>query len=273
MPEPDEAAASLYLELLKKVLIGTLFPTYFQRTEPPKHLLKARTQLNDLGFAIVKEVPLDLSLRLEGRDWPVQSHSMIGQKRLDNLHACMTDVIRHHVPGDVIETGVWRGGATIFMRAVLKAYGVTDRTVWVADSFKGLPRPNEAQYPADRGDTLWTWSELAIPLESVKANFERYGLLDAQVCFLEGWFSETLPSAPIEQLAVMRLDGDMYESTMDALRALYPKLSVGGYAIIDDYGAIEACRQAVHDYRTEMGIREELRPIDWTGVYWQRKEA
>ena len=68
-----------------------------------------------------------------------------------------------------------------------------------------------------------------MPLETVKANFEKYGLLDAQVVFLKGWFKDTLPAAPIGKLAVMRLDGDMYESTMDALKSLYPELSPGGY--------------------------------------------
>ena len=153
----------------------------------------------------------------------------------------------------------WRGGATIFMRAVLKAYGVTDRYVWVADSFEGLPPPETGKYPHDAGDRLHEARELAVSLEEVKANFERYGLLDDQVRFLKGWFRDTLPAAPIERLAVLRLDGDMYESTMDTLVNLYPKLSEGGYAIVDDYGAIPACRQAVNDYRSANAITEKIR--------------
>jgi len=174
-----------------------------------------------------------------------------------------------HVPGDFIETGVWRGGATIFMRAILQAYR-SDRTVWVADSFAGLPPPNAAQYPQDAGDWLHTRPELAVSLDEVRANFARSGLLDEQVRFLPGWFRETLPDAPIERLAVLRLDGDMYESTMDALRALYPKLSVGGYCIIDNYGAMESCQQAIHDYRREHGITDTIHTVDWTGAYWKR---
>lgn len=107
-------------------------------------------------------------------------------------------------------------------------------------------------------------------VDEVKSNFSRYELLDEQVCFLKGWFRDTLPSAPIEQLAVIRLDGDMYESTMDALNNLYPKLSVGGYLIVDDYGTIPACAQAVTDYRHAHGITDEIHVIDWTGVYWKR---
>src|SRR5207244_9250758 len=104
----------------------------------------------------------------------------------------------------------------------------------------------------------------------VKANFDRYGLLDHQVRFLKGWFRDTLPGAPIEKLAVLRLDGDMYESTMDALTNLYPKLAVGGYLIVDDDGYAPACRQAVQDYRQAHGIKEKILEIDWTGVYWHR---
>ena len=111
---------------------------------------------------------------------------------------------------------------------------------------------------------------LAVTVDDVRSNFARYGLLDDQVEFLVGWFADTLATAPIEKLAVMRLDGDFYESTMDALSALYPKLSVGGYVIIDDYGCIDACRAAVHDYREAHGITDEIKLIDWTGAYWKR---
>jgi len=207
---------------------------------------------------------------MEGRIWPIVAHTMIGLKRLDNLQFCVDEAITNGVRGDLIETGVWRGGAAIFMRAMLKAYGVTDRCVWVADSFEGLPPPDGGKYPPDAGDRLHEATELAVSLEEVKANFERYGLLDNQVRFLKGWFRDTLPAAPIERLAVLRLDGDMYQSTMDALVNLYPKLSEGGYVIVDDYGAIPACRQAVHDYRSANGITGEIRDIDWTGIFWQK---
>jgi hypothetical protein len=98
----------------------------------------------------------------------------------------------------------------------------------------------------------------------------RPGLLDEQVRFLPGWFSDTLPTAPIERLAVLRLDGDMYGSTMEALEALYPKLSVGGYVIVDDYGAVPQCKEAVTDFRAAHQIIDPMETVDWTGVYWQR---
>src|SRR5262249_42248392 len=133
--------------------------------------------------------------RVEGRDWPPTAHTMIGLKRLDNLQFCVEDVLTRNVPGDLMETGVWRGGACIFLRALLRAHGVRDRRVWVADSFEGLPAPNAEKYPHDAQDLLHTVPYLAVSLEQVQANFERYGLLDEQVCFLKGWFRDTLPQA------------------------------------------------------------------------------
>ena len=156
------------------------------------------------------------------------------------------------------------------MRAVLAAYDVTDRNVWVADSFQGLPKPDVATYPADAGLDLWTADQLSVSADEVRANFAKYGLLDDQVRFLEGWFKDTLPSAPIDRIAVLRLDGDLYESTIQALEPLYPKVSEGGYVIVDDYNDIPACKAAVDDYRAAHGIESPLGEIDWTGIYWQK---
>jgi O-methyltransferase len=158
------------------------------------------------------------------------------------------------------------------MRAILAAYGETGRRVWVADSFEGMPVPDAARYPADEGVDLSGVSTLAVSRQQVAANFARYGLLDEQVEFLTGWFKDSLPSAPIDRLALIRLDGDLYQSTIDAISVLYPKLSVGGYVIVDDYHAFPGCRQAVDDYRGHHGITEPLAGIDWTGVYWRRQQ-
>ena len=274
------ATDALYLDLLKRGLTRYAFPEKYRRLAPKRTIRRAvyapiRNLLALFDLELVRPARVDLARRAEGEDKPPEAETMIGLRRLDNLQHCITDVLRRGVPGDMIETGVWRGGATIFMRAVLKAYGDTERLVWVADSFQGLPEPYPPRYPADRDRDYWVEGGLgpqilAVPLEEVRANFARYGLLDDQVRFLVGWFRETLPSAPIDRLAILRLDADMYESTMDALRYLYPKLSVGGYAIIDDYGVISACKAAVEDFRAEQGVKEELQWIDRAGVFWRR---
>ena len=202
-------------------------------------------------------------------DLPPGAMTMIGRKRLDDIQYCVTDAIERDVPGDMIETGVWKGGTTILMRAVLKAYGDRDRSVYVADSFEGLPPPDPQLYPADEGLFFNLVDCLAVGLEEVQAGFERYGLLDDRVVFVKGWFRDTLPGLADHHWSVIRLDGDLYESTIDSLTNLYPGLSPGGWLIIDDY-AIDACRAAVTDYRAEHGIAEELHRIDWTGVRWRK---
>jgi O-methyltransferase len=277
-----ELGADLYLELMKKCLTRYIFPETHRPLVRP--LWGAGPLACTAGFlySLVQPVlaakdlkifrcqPFDAPRRADGKDWPAEADTMVGLKRLDNLQFCVTEALRANVPGDLIETGVWRGGASIFMRAVLKAYGDRTRLVWVADSFEGLPKP-DGRYQQDTGDVSWKFkSTLGVSLEQVKSNFARYGLLDNQVRFLAGWFKDTLPDAPFTRLAVLRLDGDMYSSTMDALQNLYPKLSPGGYVIVDDYGGVAACKQAVEDFRKGCGIKEPMERIDWTGVFWQK---
>ena len=271
-----ESVEELYLDLLKRCLTRYGFGNNYSVYQPIKGTLRGilyrplKKFLLSRQLEIVRQLPLDLEKGAEGRIGPADGETMIGLRRLDNLQQCIADVLQHSIPGDLIETGVWRGGATIFMRAVLRAYNDTQRVVWVADSFQGLPKPNPLDYRWDAGDWLWRDPQLAVSLEEVKANFTKYGLLDDQVRFLVGWFGDTLPYAPIERLAILRLDGDMYESTMDSLHSLYPKLSQGGYVIVDDYGAVPACKAAVEDFRATNGIMEKLEQIDWTGVFWKR---
>jgi hypothetical protein len=210
------------------------------------------------------------AVRMIGKDWPEEAETMVGMLRLDCIQECVETVIREGVPGDLLEAGVWRGGATIFMKGILAAYGVQDRRVWVADSFRGLPVPDEINFPQDVLEDLSSFDELAVSQEQVRANFARYDLLDDNVRFLEGWFKDTLPTAPVDALAVLRLDGDYYESTIQILESLYHKVSPGGFVIVDDYGCIEACRQAVTDFRVANGIEDPIVTVDWTGVYWRR---
>ena len=281
-PEAEiDLARDLYLDLLKRTLTGAVTEDNDSilggvRTDGSPVLRQrvadsAGRFFQRFGLELAYKKPYDPELRANGRDWPARADSMIGLRRMDNIQHCIETVIRDDVPGDLIETGVWRGGATIFMRGALKAFGDTERTVWAADSFEGLPAPDPARYPADAGDTFYKKGGLAVGVEQVKHNFERYGLLDDRVKFLVGWFKDTLPTAPIDELAVMRLDGDLYESTWQAIDALYPKLSPGGFCIVDDYGDLVAqCQRAIHDYRDAHGITEEIIDIDGWGAYWRK---
>jgi O-methyltransferase len=264
-----------YLDLLARALTFELWDAGELAEPPPPRTLTSRIVrrlLHRAGIDIGQHRRNPL-LHEIGLERPRIAHSMIGLERMAHLRGCVEDVLRAGVPGDLIETGVWRGGATIFMRGLLRAYDVTDRLVWVADSFEGLPTVDATRYPADaelRDVPAAINGVLGTPLARVKAHFERYGLLDDQVRFLPGWFRETLPRAPIERLAVARLDGDLYESTTDALTHLYPKLSPGGHLIVDDYGAIGACRQAVEDYRKAHQITAPLTHVEGGCVSWKR---
>lgn len=253
-------STDLYLDLMKKVLTNVIYEDPANPATPVRP--SERDRPRPAGF--------DPQRRADGEDWPAHAHTMVGLKRLDNVQHCVEDVLANKVPGDLIETGVWRGGVCIFMRAILKAHGVDDRTVWAADSFAGMPVAAEDAPALDHGMALHQFNDvLGVGLDQVRRNFARYDLLDDQVKFLPGWFSDTLPSAPIAELAVIRLDGDLYSSTMDALTALYPRLSPGGYVIVDDYG-LRTCREAVHAYRAGQGIDDPIREIDNFGAYWQR---
>ena len=217
----------------------------------------------------------DLSLIAEGRfagdriDNAGDRHTMAGRKRLENVWACLDAIERDKVQGDLMECGVWRGGTAIFMCGYLRAHNITGRTVWAADSFQGCPKPR-LQQDMDDDLSAGVCPILAVPLDRVRDLFARYGLLDERVRFLQGWFAGTLPGAPVEHLALLRIDADLYESTRDALTAMYDRVSPGGFVIVDDYGCIPACREAVDEFRRERGIREPLEVIDWTGVFWRR---
>jgi hypothetical protein len=246
-----ERLRDAYLSLIEKCLTGTIY--------------------EDKAFHVVGDGVYNPSIREVGRDWPSMAHTMIGVKRLANLRRLAEKVIQEGIPGDLIETGVWRGGACILMRAVLHAYNATDRRVWVADSFEGVPAPDSGKYPADTGSDYHTYRELSVPLETVRGNIQKYGLLDDQIVFLKGWFKDTLPAAPIRSLALLRLDGDLYESTIVALNALYEKVSTGGYVIVDDYHVVPGCKAAIHDFLSSAGIAPKLCEIDGVGVYWEKR--
>jgi hypothetical protein len=245
----SDESRRLYLDLLESALTGVL--------------------ARDGNAAPWANQEFDPERRFYGRDWPKTAVTMIGTARMRNLRRLVETVLAEDVAGDLLEAGAWRGGACIYMRGILAAHAVKDRNVWVADSFAGLPKPDEMLYPADSGDLHHTVDDLSVSLDEVKDNFKRFGLLDEQVAFLPGWFKDTLPQAPLERLSVLRLDGDMYGSTMETLQALYSRVARGGFVIVDDY-ILPACRQAVDDFREQRAINEPLHDVDGAAIYWKR---
>jgi len=241
-----------YLQLVQATLTGVIYE------DVP---LKANTD---------GEAKYDSATREYGWDWPSKAYTMVGSKRLLNFRHLIENAIAQDIPGDIVETGVWRGGACIMARAVLKVYDQGRRRVILCDSFEGLPKPDSINYPADSESTYHKYSELAVSLDQVKENFRRFNLLDEQVVFIQGWFKDTLKDLPTDAIAVLRLDGDMYESTMEALQDLYDKVALGGWIIIDDYEVVPECKEAVHHFFNERNINPVLNVIDGVGRFFQK---
>lgn len=268
-----------YLDLLKSALVNTLYAEHELRIEwlelhgPGTDIASAR-KLRDIRYANGKEFAELLACKTDGRNWKSRvtrfSHTMVGMRRLQNLEWCADRVFSEGVPGDFMEAGVCQGGASIFMRALQVAHGEDHRRMWVADSFQGLPEPSsEFDKGYDFQEARQPW--LAATLETVRDNFATYGLLSETVNFLPGWFADTLKAAPVEALALLRIDADLYASTRDVLQALYDKLTPGGFIIVDDYYAFLPCRRAVDEFRNQRGITEPLTRIDWTAVFWRKR--
>lgn len=277
----QEELATQYLKLLKKVLTASIYDesswSIIHSGTPglaiPKLYRPLAVFFRDIlvkflrknSLLLVKQRPYNAEAREGGRGWPLFGYTMVGDQRLDNVQFCVEQVLKNNILGDFIETGVWRGGTAILMRSLLQLHGVKDRVVWLADSFEGLPAPAS-------DDDGWDMSEVSymkVSLEQVKSNFSRFGLLDEQVKLLPGWFSDTLPTASIEKLAILRLDGDLHSSTMCALQSLYFKVARGGYVIVDDYDSWPGCKRAVTEFLAANSLEPKIESIDGIGVYWK----
>lgn len=168
------------------------------------------------------------------------------------------------VPGDFVETGVWRGGTSVILLRVLRKFVPGERHLWAADSFQGLPTPqsmDKRRYTAPPRRSLrfhvGRTGEFSASEGLFRKNLERQGFppeTTPEVRVLRGWFNESIPSAPIGRIAFLRLDGDLYESTMGPLESLYPKVVNGGFIYVDDYNSFFGCANAVDTYRKRMNI-------------------
>ena len=253
-----ERANEFYLEMIKSMVSATVF------NQAEKSVIPGN---NNIGTR-----PLNLESRRGGNDWAYFGDTMTGWKRLDNVWKLLKQVVEDDIPGDYIETGVWRGGSSVFARAVMNVYGQSNRRSYVCDSFAGLPPGDRALDRADKNWDKMHWY-LAIPEAIVAENFLKYGLLDHNVIFAKGFFNETMPeiSKRAKQFSVMRLDGDMYESTVDVLYNLYNKLHIGGYVIMDDWFGFPS-KTACEDFFRVHGIAPEIVPIDKLSAYWKKTE-
>src|SRR5262249_25963866 len=200
------------------------------------------------------------------RDNGFLPYATIGRRRLDHLEECL-DVIRtESVAGDLVECNTGRGGAGIFSRGFLAAHEVPDRLVWVADEFRASPAPAKEALRAD--DTM---ADMQADLNLVRDAFQRFDLFDERVRFLLGPLEATLPESGIDSVALLRLGDGIGASAGDVLEAMYAKVSIGGYVVLDEY-ADPACAQAVQNFRAHHGIDAPLEAVDWSAVAWRKTD-
>ena len=208
----------------------------------------------------------------------VRGHSMCSIQRLDNMYRLAKSVEEKGLAGAVVECGVWKGGCSGVAALVLQENGYK-RQLHLFDSFEGLPEPGAedgteaARYSDGRsGGQLRTTGKCVGTQEEVQQFlFGKLGIDRSKVTFHVGWFQETLPKdhEGVGPIALLRLDGDWYESTKVCLKFLYPQVVSGGYVILDDYGTWAGCRKAFEEYRAEerLGALVLVR-IDRRGVYY-----
>jgi O-methyltransferase len=203
----------------------------------------------------------------------VQPYTMTSKERVFALRQSVEYIVRAGIPGDIVECGVWKGGSMMAVALSLKELGQT-RRLHLFDTFEGMSEPTGvdktfrgeaagALMAKNERETSAIWAFGA--LDEVKKNVLGTGYDPSLVEFVQGKVEDTLPARAPEQIALLRLDTDWYESTKHELTHLYPRLSVGGVLIIDDYGHWEGARKAVDEYVREMQLKVLLQRIDYTG--------
>ncbi len=246
------------LSFLKYILIGCV-----NNSEYINQFINHSVLPDDDVLNSIIEIP---ESRVEGRDEPKNGYTMIGLKRMENLHNMLEFVRLNNIEGDLVETGVWKGGATIYMKFYCNLYNL-QKKIFVCDSFQGLPKPS-GKFQADVNDIHYTFESLKVSLEDVTNNFKLFGCLDDNVIFVKGFFGDTLPNNDkFTKISLLRMDGDMYESTHDVFYSLYHKVTDRAPIIIDDY-CLDGCKKCVHDFISENNLSPTINKIDRCGIYW-----
>lgn len=276
----DAALRRRYLDLLSSALVNLVYPEHDLRIDeleecrPAGDRLEYERRMRDLRYREPEKFAAIVQHKTNGSSWkrrPARfAHTMIGLCRLDTLEYCAAWIFANGIAGDFVEAGVLQGGASIYLRALQITYGQPARSTWLCDSFAGPPPPTDTadrELAAGFNEPAEPW--LAASIQAVRDNFATYDLLSENVRFVEGLFAESLPDAPIDDIAILRLDAGLYDATTDVLENLYDKVSPGGFIVIDDYNTYEPCRRAVDDFRVRRGIEMPLKRADWNSAYWQ----
>lgn len=202
-------------------------------------------------------------------------YSMAGVERMFSLYTAVNYVLSNNIKGDFVECGVWRGGSAMMIAKVLLYHNVTDRKIYLYDTFEGMSAPTAGdvsttgvdatimlqQNKLSKSSTVWCYADL----EDVQRNMGLTGFSRENIIYTKGKVEETIPAImPNENIALLRLDTDWYESTKHELIHLFPMLQTKGVLIIDDYGHWEGCKKAVDDYFEKNKINMLLNRVDYT---------
>jgi O-methyltransferase len=250
-------ARQVYLQMIQGLILGTSFGEFEQRVETDSNGRKNALELNT-------------SERLRGEDTPYLGLTSIGAKRLGNIEQLIAQCMKYHVAGGFVEAGGWRGGASIYARAIFRAYELgKTRPVILCDAFGTFLPQNYSHHPREQQLTSYHQAD---DIE-VANYFKQYNLLDHHVYFAKGLFNDTMPIVAdrMEKIAILRIDTSIYQSTMDVLYHLYAKVSTGGFVIIDDWEGYDT-KEAVSHFFQVHGISPNILPIDHHSVYWKKIE-
>jgi O-methyltransferase len=246
--------------------------------------------LGKLGYHIVKKS------QWEGRHadihekefWEIfdlcKPYTMTSVERMYSLYSSVKYVLDNDIRGSFVECGVWRGGSSLLIAKMLKNRSITDRSIYMYDTYEGMSEPTEDDKDFRGGDAKAQMNEQVdnkemsvwclADLEDVKKNMSISGLDPKFVHFIKGKVEDTIPSQlPEGAIALLRLDTDWYESTIHELNHLYPLVKQEGVIIIDDYGHWAGCRKAVDEYFDKIDIKPLLQRIDYTGRMMIKNKA
>jgi O-methyltransferase len=196
------------------------------------------------------------------------TYSMVPSNRLKVLYDLSKKINREYIKGDIVECGVYNGGSAAIMM-VPQSHSPENRSIWLFDSFEGLPPPTESDGSYERENYYEGWCKGST--EKVKEIFKRLKLPKKRLNLIEGWFQDTFPRevSKIKQIALLHIDADWYESVKICLQTFYPIVTKGGYIEFDDYGKFSGCKKAIHEYLTKHNIHAKLVTHD-NGMYLKK---
>lgn len=221
---------------------------------------------------LVMAYPSQRSLRVASLIMQVKPRfTMVTSKNLISLYNLVQRANTQDVPGDIVECGVWNGGSAVMMASAMQdaSMPVPQRSIWLFDSFQGLPPPSERDGDAEQESYFEGWCKG--DQANVERAFNTFDLPLSNVKIVPGWFNDTLHTAAVSQIAVLHIDADWYDSVKIVLDTFYDRVAPGGFVMLDDYGYWKGCDRAVADFFTERGITNiTIKQTDHGGAFFQK---